>query len=258
MCCNAGIVIYFVFIVAGGQMVYRIGICDSEEPTCSALENNVSDFFKNRAELLEIYVWHSGKAFKEDVPEKAELDILFLGIELPQCDGFDVGKYIRESLGNFGMHIIYVASNTDSALKYFQIHPYDFLVKPIEKSLVYDVIEKLLQIDREDSRFYTYISHRNQHKIAINDICYLESDKKHIRVILKNGEIREFTGKLKDEILKLPDNFAVSGQSYIVNLRYVRECHGNYLIMGNGIQINISRAYRDSFSKKISEYNSEL
>ena len=103
-----------------------------------------------------------------DVPEKTDLDILFLDIELPEKNGVDVGYYIRESMMNVGMHIIYISSKTSYALDLFDIHPYNFFVKPLSCEKICSEIEKLLQLDRQDKRFlHTFI-------IKVNIRFYME------------------------------------------------------------------------------------
>ena len=102
-------------------MRYRIGICDDEISTCSELETCIQQCFRNKSDSVEIFVWNSAESFINDVPEKTDLDILFLDIELPEKNGVDVGYYIRESMMNVGMHIIYISSKTSYALDLFDI-----------------------------------------------------------------------------------------------------------------------------------------
>ena len=61
---------------------------------------------------------------------------------------------------------------------------------------------------------------------------------------------------LKNEIKKLPLNFVEIGKSYIINLKHMRECHVSYVVMNDGKELGISRAYRNYFNEKILEYNS--
>ena len=124
------------------------------------------------------------------MPEKTDLDILFLDIELPEKNGVDVGYYIRESMMNVGMHIIYISSKTSYALDLFDIHPYNFFVKPLSCEKICSEIEKLLQLDRQDKRFFTYIYNKSQYKVLYGNIIYLKSDKVQFT--------RDYTGQRSD------------------------------------------------------------
>ena len=138
-------------------MIYRVGICDDEVSTCSQIENVVRELFKNRKETVETYVWNSGEGIIRDINAKVDLDILFLDIELPVYNGVEVGRYIRNSLQNGLMHIIYISSKTNYAMELFKIHPYDFLVKPIDKDRIIEIIDKTILINENDRRFFTYV-----------------------------------------------------------------------------------------------------
>ena len=56
-------------------------------------------------------------------------DLAFLDVQLPDCTGFDV----LESLdARDRLHIIFVTAHDDFALKAFEVHALDYLLKPVE------------------------------------------------------------------------------------------------------------------------------
>lgn len=238
-------------------MVYKIGICDDEISTCSELEIFIAELFKNLNEKAEIYVWHSAEVFMEDVPERIDLNMLFLDIELPKKNGVDVGRYIRNEVSNQSMHIIYISSKKSYAYDLFEIHPYDFLIKPIDKKKVCSEIKELLSLNEQDSRFFTYEYNRTRYTMQVGNIIYFMSDKHTVKIICKDGEVK-FIGKLKEIIHRLPSNFCMIGQSYIVNIRHIKECHSNDVIMDNNEVLKISRSYKKQFSIKMIESNKDL
>lgn len=237
-------------------MRYRIGICDDEISTCSELEKYILECFKDKIDNVEVLVWNSAETFMEDVPAKTYVDILFLDIELPGKNGVDVGYYIRESMSDAGMHIIYISSKTSYALKLFDVHPYNFLVKPIIQEKVCLEIEKLLQLDRQDRRFFTYFYNKNQYKVLLGDILYFKSEKHHINIICTDGR-KEYVGKLKQELENLPASFVMINQSVIVNLRHIKEFLVTELVMDNGDNVAISKNYRKAFNMKMLEMQME-
>ena len=236
-------------------MIYRVGSCDDEVSTCSQIENVVRELFKNRKETVETYVWNSGEGIIRDINAKVDLDILFLDIELPVYNGVEVGRYIRNSLQNGLMHIIYISSKTNYAMELFKIHPYDFLVKPIDKDRIIEIIDKTILINENDRRFFTYVYNRNQYNISYGEILYFESKGRYISIITNDNVERKFVGKLKNLLELLPENFAMTGQSYIINFRHMKECNANAAIMDNGACISISRNFKKDFSFKLMDYN---
>lgn len=123
-------------------MVYRVGICDDINEVCLEFERYVKEFFRDREDDVEVYIWNDGETLKKDLTLNLSVDMLFLDIELPKCNGVSVGKFIREELQNDIMDIVYVSAKTRYAMELFETHPYDFLVKPVGKNEVLDILSK--------------------------------------------------------------------------------------------------------------------
>lgn len=235
-------------------MKYRIGICDDEIFTCSEIEDTIIKYFHTIDADVETYVWYQAEEFMKDVPDKVELDILFLDIELPGLNGIAVGNYIRELSKNEWMHIIYISSKTSYAMELFKIHPYDFFIKPVNKEKLCMEIKTLLQLDKQDKRFFIYNFNKQQHKVLVCDIIYFKSERKYINIITADGNMH-YIGKLKDTIIKLPASFVMVGQSEIINIKHIKDCCENSVVMDNGDEVVISRKYKNNFNIKMIEYN---
>ena len=236
-------------------MVYQIGICDDEISTCSELEKILIDYFKMAGLDVQINIWYRAEDFIRDVPQKIKVDLLFLDIEIPGKNGIHVGEYIRNDIKDEAMHIIYISSKTNYAMELFKVHPYDFIVKPIDEKKVVNNVSKLLEMDEHDNRYFTYEYNRIKNRIHYGDIVYFESDRKHIKIICSDGTQKEYVGKMKELIERLPFSFALVAQSFIINLRHIKMCKKDVCEMDNGHVINIGRKYKDAFSIKMIEYN---
>ena len=231
-----------------------IGICDDEISACSQLENIVIDISGNIAEEIEVYVWKNGKDFIEDISDKIRPDILFLDIEMDGYNGIQVGEYIRKELEDMDMNIIYISSKTSYAMNLFKIHPFDFVVKPFNRDRIEKIIAELMKLRGLDKGVFLYQSHKKSYRVAFGNILYFESDKKNINIIANDGIERQFREKLKNITEKLPFNFVMINQSYIINIKHIRECSSNRVILDNGDELNISRSYKDIFSRTMLQY----
>lgn len=236
-------------------MIYQIGICDDEVSTCSDLEETLIKYFKFIGMRVQISIWMNVEDFIRDVPSKTEIDLLFLDIEMPEKNGIDAGEYIRNDIKKDAMHIIYISSKTNYAMELFKIHPYDFMVKPINKDKLIKNVSKLLELDEHDNRFFTYEYNRIKYKIHYADIIYFESKRKHIKIICCDGTEKEFVGKIKEIIDILPFEFVLVAQSFIINLKHIKLCKRDFCVMDNGSVINIGRKYKEAFNRRIIEYN---
>ena len=232
-------------------MFYRIGICDDEYSICKEISQYVNNYFAECEDYADVYMWESGDSLIKDLEGGTVLDILFLDIELPDMNGVSIGQYIRNTVSDSIVQIVYISYKTSYAMQLFNIHPYDFLVKPIDENMIASVISGILHMNGQDRRFYTYRVNKTVHKVAYGDICYLASDRKHIRIVMYNGSVKEFVGKLKDEIDDLPDYYIQIGQSYVVNYSHISQFNPESVVMDNGDELMISRGYRAQVSEKL-------
>ena len=237
-------------------MIYRIGICDDEQLTCSELENYINEIFECKDDEAEIYVWNSGEALKKDISNGVKIDILFLDIELLDSNGIELGKYIRNYMKNMSMNIVYISSMTEYAMELFKIHPYDFVVKPFDKNEIENLIDEMCGYYKQDNKHFKYCVYGKTNMVMMRDIKYFESRGRHIIINLVDNQSIQYVGQLKNEIKKLPLNFVEIGKSYIINLKHMKECHVRYVVMDDGKELGISRAYSNYFNEKILEYNS--
>lgn len=237
-------------------MIYRIGICDDEQLTCSELENYINEIFECKDDKAEIYVWNVGEALKKDISNGVKIDILFLDIELLDSNGIELGKYIRNYMKNMSMNIVYISSMTEYAMELFKIHPYDFVVKPFDKNEIENLIDEMCGYYEQDNKHFKYCVYGKTNMVMMRDIKYFESRGRHIIINLVDNQSIQYVGQLKNEIKKLPLNFVEIGKSYIINLKHMRECHVSYVVMDDGKELGISGAYRNYFNEKILEYNS--
>ena len=235
-------------------MIYRIGICDDEQLTCSELENYINEIFECKDDEAEIYVWNSGEALKKDISNGVKIDILFLDIELLDSNGIELGKYIRNYMKNMSMNIVYISSMTEYAMELFKIHPYDFVVKPFDKNEIENLIDEMCGYYKQDNKHFKYCVYGKTNMVMMRDIKYFESRGRHIIINLVDNQSIQYVGQLKNEIKKLPLNFVEIGKSYIINLKHMKECHVSYVVMDDGKELG--RAYRNYFNEKILEYNS--
>ena len=156
-------------------MIYRIGICDDEQLTCSELENYINEIFECKDDKAEIYVWNSGEALKKDISNGVKIDILFLDIELQDSNGIELGKYIRNYMKNMSMNIVYISSMTEYAMELFKIHPYDFVVKPFDKNEIENLIDEMCGYYEQDNKHFKYCVYGKTNMVMMRDIKYLRA-----------------------------------------------------------------------------------
>ncbi len=84
---------------------------------------------------------HNGKEAIEAV-KAYQPDLMFLDIKMPELDGFEVVKRINEQGLKLPM-VIFVTAFDEFALKAFEVHAYDYLLKPIDDERLAQALNKV-------------------------------------------------------------------------------------------------------------------
>lgn len=93
--------------------MYYIAICDDETFTCSAIEQQLLDLSEKANIPMQVDVFYSGNGFINYLRNKIQYDILFLDIELQDINGIEIARYLRNSMNDEHIQIIYISSKTE-------------------------------------------------------------------------------------------------------------------------------------------------
>lgn len=189
-----------------------------------------------------------------------QFDILFIDIEMPHLNGFELISLFPLS----EWQVIFTTAYDEYAIKAFKVNAIDYLLKPIAKDDLLKSIEKCetsTGISEISSRANMQSHFRDRLKkiaiptlggldmLSIDSITYLESDGNYSKVKVKSGTeiLVSKTLKYFDDILS-PYGFIRIHNSYLINpnniQRYVRG-DGGYVVMDNGSMLNVSRSRKE-------------
>lgn len=83
----------------------------------------ILNYAKLQALQIDTEVFYSGETLFKTIENKDKYGLIFLDIQLLQLDGVQVGKQIRERLGNEKISIVYISSKETYAMSLFQVRP---------------------------------------------------------------------------------------------------------------------------------------
>lgn len=223
--------------------MYMIGICDDGENICIAIEKMLLQYAKERNIRVDTNVWYSGEGLRQYLEAGNHLDILFLDIELFKMTGIEVGNYIRKQLDDMGMQIVYISGKSSYAQQLFKTQPLDFLVKPISQAQINETMETAVRIIKKKEERFEFQQGKEYYYVPMGDIVYFGSEGRKIKAVTMKSTF-EFYGKLKEIAKRLPEEFIVIHQSYIVNREYVFRYTYEMVELVDGTILTISLANR--------------
>ncbi|MBD2755681.1 response regulator transcription factor [Spirosoma sp. BT704] len=190
-------------------------------------------------------------------------DVVFLDIEMPQMNGFQV----LEAVSGVSFSLVFVTAYDKFALKAFRYSAVDYLLKPIDTQ---ELIQAVNRVEKQKKTTPEQVDHLKQQlhgttkqlpdKIALpyqngvtfvdlKDIIYCESDDNYTKFYLIDGQHYLVTKPLRDiqELLEDRD-FQRIHRQFFINLNHIKKFvrgEGNYLIMVNQQSIPVSRGQKD-------------
>ena len=197
--------------------------------------------------------------------EKLQPDLVFLDIEMPVMNGFE----LLEKVTGLNFTVIFITAYDQFALKAFRFNALDYLVKPVEIEALVEAVSKAERNIRPHpsqlSNVQMQLSGEAQNKIAVPDhhgvmfielseILYAESNNNYTKLVLADGKqytISKTLGDVQDVLEER--NFLRIHRQYIVNLNKIKQFfrgEGMYLIMDNGKNIPVARNQKDKLIEK--------
>lgn len=191
-------------------------------------------------------------------------ELLFLDIRMPDMDGFDViGALSAPS--NFTMpQIIFTTAYDQYAVRAFEIHAIDYLLKPFTLERLRSAIERVREHvanpipehgDAESAGAHAYttrIVFKSRGRILflpVHDIRWIGAEENYVRICAGSEShlLRETMTRLEKRLD--PEMFLRVHRSAIVNLQFVKEVRSDAdgestVVMINGEKIPMSRGYR--------------
>lgn len=204
---------------------------------------------------------------------KYKPDLVFLDIEMPHMNGFDM----LEKFDKLFFDVVFCTAYDQFAIKAFKYSALNYLLKPVDpddlKETIRRIEEKKVIPSREQLELLMQ-GIRNTQKptvsrialttgegllfVTTSDILYCTADSNYTSVVLKGGKKILVSKVLKDidEALQGPDFFRIHN-SYLINLnhisKYVRG-DGGYVVMADGVTVSISRSKRQEFMELFEKF----
>jgi two-component system LytT family response regulator len=242
----------------------RVLIVD-DEPLA---RKRIRRFLADEPDIAAIDECGTGREAIQTVQEKSP-DLLFLDIQMPGMGGFEVLQSIRADPMPF---VIFITAYDQHALKAFEVHALDYLLKPFTQERFQKALERarmqlakrgaqenepgLTALIRKLRTEQTYVSRfmiKSSNRVVFiktNEVDWIESAANY--ALLHAGDkthlVRETMQALETKLC--PRTFQRVSRSAIVNLERVKELQplskGQYvIILINGKQLTMTRGIRD-------------
>jgi two-component system LytT family response regulator len=159
--------------------------------------------------------------------QKQQPNVAFLDIELSPQDsytGLEVAKHIASI--SPATRFVFITGYSKYALESFVVHPFDYVLKPVKKDRVFDVLNELAKEPelQNRNRPKRIVVQSKQEMIFLipSEIFFFEKQDKKTLVHTRNG-VYELARNLNAFSDFLPKEFVRTHKSFIVNINRIRK-----------------------------------
>lgn len=226
----------------------NFAICEDEAKIAESIEKIVRNHFLLSGLECTVDIFLTGKDFEKALKS---YDLIFLDCMLPDAHGLDIARRLREKGSN--ATIIFVTAYEEFVYESFKVNAFRYLLKPIdEKELISALVSFLSTVEKES--YINVPTKEKTHRVALNEIMYIESCEKHsiVRVINDSYESTKTISDFQAEIES--HKFFRTHRRYLVNMKHIIEIDKNTIVFSNGEQAEISRRNLSNFNKCYMNY----
>lgn len=227
-----------------------------------------------QADVEIVAVCADGPSAVETI-ERAQPDLVFLDVQMPGMDGFEVVENLDPTRLPA---VVFVTAHDGHAIKAFEIHALDFLLKPFDQTRFEKALERartqiaakkgpvidsrlvsLLEELREERKYPERLIVKSSGRVFFvrtEEIDWVEASGNYVKIHTKS-EAHLLRESMKNMESKLdPKIFVRIHRSAIVNIDRIKELepwfHGEYIvIMRDGTRLTASRVFSDRLSSLI-------
>lgn len=187
-------------------------------------------------------------------------DLIFLDIQMPKINGFEMLELVEQPPA-----VIFTTAFEEYAIRAFESHAIDYLLKPFSKERFDKALQKWMQQNQQEKKEATQeilqskiISPVQQNRVVVkennhikiiptNNIRYLEAADDYVKIHTADGSfLKNKTMGYFEEMLE-SQNFVRIHRSYIVNIQLITridpyEKENHLAVLSIGLKLPVSKS----------------
>lgn len=233
--------------------MFNIAIVEDDCSATDLLQSYLEKYGKDNDVQFNIFKF--GKALTFLTNYTGNYDVVFMDIELPDLNGMEAAKRLREVDKNVAL--VFVTNLAQFAVEGYEVNAFDFIVKPVNYAVFSLKLKRVLDRAKVNRGVKLLISVDDATMpISSDDIKYLEIISHNIIFHTVHGDYRSYGTLKKIEKQLEGANFMRCNSCYLVNFRYVTAVKGFNVFIGDDC-LQISHPRKQAFLRALNDYFGE-
>lgn len=230
----------------------KIAVVEDAQAQQEKLSAFLMRYEAERGETFAVHTFADGMDILDDY--RADYDVIFLDIHMRHLDGMETARRIRAVDEN--VQLVFITALAQYAIEGYRVNALDFILKPVVYEQFTVTMDRILRTCEKYRRekLLMVLDGGQKCKLSTNQICYIEVIGHEMRFHTKTKVYTRYGVPLKEIAEQLrPYHFAQSGQSQLVNLKYVDNVK-NDVVTVSGTAIYLSRRRKKEFLETLGSY----
>ncbi|TCD10444.1 response regulator transcription factor [Pedobacter frigidisoli] len=223
--------------------------------------NGIKTYINTLSNIELVQSYTDPLAALNEITVGAEVDIIFMDVDMPMISGIELSKAIRHKTSK----LIFTTSHSKYAYEAFEMNANAYLLKPYTFARFAETINRLFphvpstpQLTLKKEADYFFVRNKNDKntliKVRYADIVAIESLQNYVRIFTLNETIVSYIALSEIKvILKDYPNFAQAHRSFIIAKNFIEKVEGNTLKMINNLTVNIGNSYKEDIQEYIKQ-----
>lgn len=222
----------------------QIALCEDDPVFRQSQQQLCEEVLQALGWETQLTIYSCGEDLLTDWEKGIRYNLLLLDIVMGEIDGIALARRLRVMQADAA--IVFITSNPNFALQGYDVDALHYLMKPLERATLTEVLQKYHAKQTGNKKLCFTIGASTICE-NLNDILFLETKGREVAVVLKHKTLT-LPGKLSDLLITFPANlFLRCHQGFAVNASQIQQMNGNFAILHNGASIPIGRTYKKEF-----------
>lgn len=229
----------------------RVAVTDDDP----IVAEKISNLIRTEDPEAGIFRYHSGE---EMLLSGKVFDLVYLDIRMGGADGIETARRLLEHQKD--ALLVFVSGVRESVFDALDVHPYHFLLKPLDEEHFRRVYREARQAaaarQRESGGHLHVRSRRENVLVPIRDILYIESRSRKLEIHTAD-RVYEMYGALGQIEAELGTSFYRTHRAFLVNMAWIRAYHSDGVVLKNGEEAYLTKKKYGAFVKAYMWYLQE-
>lgn len=218
----------------------KIAFCDDDASVLGELKSLLGRYCTKHGLEIEYAAFGSSLELLDEIEKGVRYDILFLDVILPNENGIDIAKEIRQY--DNVVKIIFLTSSSEFAVQSYTVGAYFYQMKPIWEENFFRLMDSAISACQKERQHSLVLRCKSGiTRIDLDRLEYCEVYGRTLTFYMEGGKVLKGTGsmdKLYGQLLQY-ENFVRPHRSFLINMEYIRKISSKAIMMENLAEIPI-------------------